>query len=214
MAKTVAPLLSFDAGGQIAKTQVYSRWKGRPYVRRYVIPANPNTIEQQKTRSAFKWLMEAWKFYPAGAQAGWGAYADSLRITDRNAWAKINLSPLRNATDLADLIVSPSALSGIVAADMAVTPGNDALTIELTAPTLPAGWAVVMGCAVAVPNQDPNTDQDYRIVYGQDVSDPYSITLTALKSAIEYLVGGWFVYTKADGTTAYGQSLQELATTT
>lgn len=214
MAKTVAPLLSFDAGGQIAKTQVYARWKGRPYVRRYVIPANPNTVEQQKTRGAFAWLMQAWKFYPAGAQAGWAAYADSLRITDRNAWAKINLATLRNATDLENLIVSPSALSGVVAADMTVTPGNDAFTVTLTAPTLPAGWTVVKGCAVAIPNQDPSGDHDYRIEYAEDVTAPYSINLTGLQSAVEYLVGGWFVYTKADGETAYGQSLQELSTTT
>jgi len=55
MPKTTAPLLSFDARGQIAHTQVYSSWRGRPYVRRYSVGTNPNTSDQQLTRNAFTW---------------------------------------------------------------------------------------------------------------------------------------------------------------
>lgn len=214
MARTVAPLLSFDAGGQIAKTQVYSKWKGRPYVRRYVVPANPNTLAQQSTRNAFKWLMEAWKFMPAIAAQAWDLYGSSLQITDRNAWAKANTSTLRTATTLNDLTVSPAARSGIVAANMGLTPGDDQITVALTPPLLPTGWTITSAYALAIPQQNPQTEADYRMVAGDDDTSPYSILLTGLQDATEYLVGGWFEYAKPDGSIAYGQSLQDTATTT
>lgn len=214
MARTVAPLLSFDAGGQIAKTQVYSKWKGRPYVRRYVVPANPNTLAQQSTRNAFKWLMEAWKFMPAIATQAWDLYGSSLQITDRNAWAKANTSTLRTATTLNDLIVSPAARSGIVASNMGLTPGDDQITVALTAPLLPNGWTITSAYALAIPQQNPQTAADYRMVAGDDDSSPYSIVLSGLLDATTYLVGGWFEYAKPDGSIAYGQSLQDTATTT
>lgn len=214
MAKTVAPLLSFSAGGQIAKTQVYSTWKGRPYVRRYVSPSNPNTVEQQATRSAFKWLMNVWKFFPGSATAAWVAYGNGFRITDRNAFAKANVSALREATDLTNMVVSPAAASGIIAADMNVTAGSEQLTVALTAPVLPVGWTIVSAYAAAIRDQDPNTDAFYDVAAGDDASSPYSIVLTGLVATEQYLVGGWFKFMKPDGSFAYGRSLQAFATPT
>lgn len=214
MAKTVAPLLSFDAGGQIAKTQVYSRWKGRPYVRRYVVPANPDTVEQQKTRTSFKWLMEAWKFLPASATQGWLLYGDSLQITDRNAWAKANVSALRAASTLDPMTISPAARSGIIASAMVVTPGSGQLTVDLTAPVLPNGWSIASAYALAIPQQNPQTEANYAMVAGTDPSSAYNIVLAGLTPTEPYLVGGWFEYDKPDGTKAYGQSLQDVATPT
>src|SRR3546814_12612164 len=75
MAKTTAPLLSFGADGQIAKTMVYSKWKGIPYVRRHVVPANPQTVAQQLTRTTFSQLREMWKIAPAIAQLPWDTFA-------------------------------------------------------------------------------------------------------------------------------------------
>lgn len=50
MAKLKAPLLSFGASGQIAKTIVYFPWKGLNVARKHVVPANPNTTDQQTQR--------------------------------------------------------------------------------------------------------------------------------------------------------------------
>jgi hypothetical protein len=41
MAKTTGPLFSLTASGTVGNTITYSNWKGRPYVRRRVIPMNP-----------------------------------------------------------------------------------------------------------------------------------------------------------------------------
>lgn len=214
MAKTVAPLLSFDAGGQIAKTQVYSRWKGRSYVRRYVIPANPNSPAQSAVRGAFSWLMKAWKFWPGSSANAWLLYGDNLRITDRNAFAKLNVPALKGQTDITAMVLSPSAGSGLVAADMTVTAGDDKLTVELTPPSLPNGWTITSANALAIPTQDPTTTENYAIGSATKVGAPYTFDITGLANATEYLVGGWFEYTKSNGEKAYGQAMQDTATTT
>lgn len=214
MARVTAPLLSFTGSGQIAKTQVYSSWKGRPYVRRYVTPANPNTTAQQETRSTFRFLSQLWKFMPSAAIAGWQLYAANSQITDRNAWMKRNLSPLRSQANLANLVLSPSASSGLVAAAVSFTPGNDQVTVALTAPVLPAGWAIVAAHAAALRQQDPQTGILYTVTYGTDVSSPYSIVLGGLADAQTYVVGGWFEYTKADGSPAFGEATMGTALTT
>jgi hypothetical protein len=51
MAKLKAPLLSFGASGQIAKSLVYFPWKGLNAVRQHVVPANPKTALQVAQRS-------------------------------------------------------------------------------------------------------------------------------------------------------------------
>lgn len=214
MSRTTAPLLSFDARGQIAKTQVYASWKGRPYARRYVIPANPNSAEQQVTRNTFTWLNNVWRMMPGAMRDGWDAYADVNRFTATNGWIKQNLSGLRGDADLASIILSPAARSGIPAAAVNLTPGDDLITVALTAPSLPTGWSIVAAHAAAIRQQDPASGILYTTTYGTDASAPYSIPLSALASAQVYVVGGWFSFLKENGDTAYGQSSYGTATTT
>jgi hypothetical protein len=212
MSKVTAPLLSFGASGQVAKTQIYSTWKGRPYVRRYAIPSNPNTAEQQATRTVFSWLNDAFKYFPGSAVAAWQAYANSLRITDRNAWIKANLSGLRGDTDLANLLLSPAANGGINAGAIGVAAGASKLTVTLTAPSVPTGWTVAKAWAACIKDQDPTSGTDFTITSGSDATDPYSIELTGLTTAALYRVGGWFEFTKPDGSTAYGQATMSSGT--
>jgi len=216
MAKTDAPLLSFGAGGQIGKAQVYSKWRGVSYARRYVSPSNPQSTEQTLTRSAFRWLSQIWKFGPALALAPWDAFAAGQRFTGRNAFIGQNTSVLRGEADAANFIGSPGAKGGIPPAAIAVAPGNDLLTVTLTAPALPAGWSIQAGVAWCVPNANPQDDPVtlYASVAAEDLTTPYVISVTGLLSAQEYLASGWFRYTKADGSTAYGPALSDLATTT
>lgn len=214
MAKTTAPLLSFSAGGQIAKTQVYASWKGRPYVRRYVVPANPQTAAQTATRSVFAFLNALWKFYPAAATSAWALYADGFRITDRNAFLKSNVSPLRLSADLDPMVISPAAKSGFMASAMVITPGSTQLSVAVTPPEIPAGWTIVKAHVLAIPQQDPNSGSDYALGYGFDETDPYTVVITGLVAAQEYLVGAWFEYTRPDGSSAFGQSLQDAGTPT
>jgi hypothetical protein len=81
MAKTKGPLFSLDASGTIAKTIVYSRWKGRSYVRRHQIPYNPNTEKQINVRKAMSLLVALWQ-----------SKDDPVKLLYETEGAKIQLS--------------------------------------------------------------------------------------------------------------------------
>ena len=54
MAKVTGGLLSLSSSGSIADTLTFSKWKGRPYVRQRVVPANPQSTAQQTTSAGSK----------------------------------------------------------------------------------------------------------------------------------------------------------------
>lgn len=214
MAITTAPLLSFDARGAIAKTQVYSSWKGRQYARRYVVPSNPNTSAQQLTRNTFAWLQNAWKYMPGDVVLAWDAYARTSRFTAINGFIKQNLASLRSQTDLANFLFSPAANGGIAAGGATFTPGATKVTVAVTAPTLPNGWTISKAIGAAIADQDPQTEALYVVSSSNDATAPYSFDITGLTTAQLYECGAWFEYTKADGTLAYGQATMGTATPT
>lgn len=212
MAKTTAPLLSFDASGQIGQSQVYSSWKGRAYARRYVVPANPRSTEQTKTRSTFAWLHGLVKFFGTLISAPWDAYATTSRFTRTNGVIKQNLPELRGKADLADMIMTPSAGSGIPVTSAAIVASDGTLTVTVTPPPLPAGWTIEYAAAAAIPDQDPATEADYTIVEGSAAAAPYTIALAGLTNGQLYRVGAWCKYIKSDGSAAYGEALLQSGT--
>lgn len=72
MAKVTGPLMSFDASGTIGNTLTFAKWVGRAYVRRYVIPSNPQTLAQEETRNAFSALGKATSWAGSTTQTGAG----------------------------------------------------------------------------------------------------------------------------------------------
>ena len=215
MAVNTAPLLSFTAKGQIAKTMVMASWKGRPYTRRYVIPANPQSTEQTKTRNAFAWLNEVWKTAPADFVAPWTQFAKGKVLTNRNAFLSKNVGVLRSLTDLTGIVLSPGAAGGL-AVTPGITPASQAFTVTLTAPSpLPSGWSIVEAVAVCIEQQNPQSGTAFTITAGTDNTDPYSISLSGLAGTTEYMVGAWFVYQRSAVATdlAYGSSVGASATT-
>lgn len=216
MSRVTAPLLSFSGSGQIAKTQVYAEWKGLPYVRRYVIPANPRSSGQTLTRNTFRWLNNLWRIAPADFVAPWTAAASGRPLTNRNLFIKQNNGLLREETDITGMVLSPGAKGGI-AVDVTITAGDDQLTFAATAPDpLPAGWTIVKLVGVAVPQQDPQTQEMFVVETVSDASDPYSVVMSGLTTATPYVAGGWFVYQRSASASdlAYGPSFGVLRTTT
>lgn len=215
MAVVSGPLLSFSASGQIAKTQVYSRWKGRPYVRRLVIPSNPRSTEQTLTRNLFTWLSAVWKVAPANLTDPWTAAAKGQVMTNRNLWFKRNIPLLREETSVDGMALSPGAAGGLTV-QPAIVGGNDLITIDLVAPDpLPSGWTITKMVAVAIRDQDPQTETMYEVFSGTDATSTYQVVLTGL-TAGEYGAGAWFVYQRSALATdlAYGASFAELVTVT
>lgn len=214
MAKVTAPLLSFGATGQVAKSQVYSTWKGRPYVRRHVVPSNPQTAEQDLTRNAFSWLQQVYKFAPANITDAWEAYIAGRVMTGRNAFTKANLPTLRPATDLDVFTMSPGALGGMPPATFTVTPGDNQLTLAATLPAnVPSGWVSPTIIFATIKDQNPQSATDYEIKVATDATDPYSQVI-ALANATLYQCFAFIKWTRPDGRFAYSPSVQTTGLTT
>lgn len=215
MAKPTGGLISFGARGQLAKTVVYSTWRGRDYVRRYTIPANPQSSAQTLTRNTFSWLQQVWKLAPTIVQAPWTAYARGLPLTNRNAFGKANIGPMRSDTDLSSFIFSNGAGGGLACDTITVTPGATQLTVAATVPTAPTGWTLVSVTLAIIQDQDPQSDTEYQIQAASVASPgPYTHDFTGLTTAQLYRASAWPVWTKPDTSTAYGPGLNGSGTPT
>lgn len=214
MAKPTAPLLSFDASGQIANSLVYSSWKGRPYVRRYVVPANPNSTAQQATRNVFAASNSFWKGAGSLARAPWTLFATGQTLTDRNAYQGRYVATLRGDTDFADYIGSPGAKGGLAPTSIVLTPGSNQISVAFTNPSAPTGWTLVSAIATAILDQDPAAPTDFTITEGEDAVSQATVVLTGLTASVLYYVSAWLEWTKPDGSTAYGASIIDSATPT
>jgi hypothetical protein len=208
MAKTRAPLLSFGARGQIGKTAVYASWRGVPYVRERVTPANPRTTSQTNNRSIFGNMRAIWKVMPADARAPWDAFASGRPFTGMNAFLGQNVAALQGDSDLTDLILSPGARGGFPAASVSAVTGGAGgeIDVTITAPTLPSGWTVTDTFAVAVEDFDPTTTAPGVVFSASDNSSPYEPNLTGLTATTDYAVGAFIEYEKPNGQTAYSVS--------
>lgn len=213
MAKTKGPLLSLDARGQIAKSQVYSAWKGIKYARQHVTPANPNTTAQQATRNVFAALDEQWKRIGALGRAPWESEVLRRPLTPRNAFNRINIPALRGDADMTDFVASNGAQGGLPPVGVAAVGGGASgeIDVTITSPQEPSGWTIAAVIAQAVHDRDPAVPPTTFAVEAEDVAPVVdgdtTITLTGLTGGDSYLVSGWTQWTKPDGTTAYGASL-------
>jgi len=117
MAKVTAPLLSLAASGKIANTLVASVWKGVPYMRQYVVPANPNTPAQSTHRACFTAAVAAWRSYLTGApiREDWRVFAgiQSGSMSNFNAAAGEMVTALKADGD-ASFVVSKVGTAGVV----------------------------------------------------------------------------------------------------
>jgi hypothetical protein len=101
MAKVVSPLMGIRASGQLGKTLVYFSWKGLNCVRTHVIPANPNTTDQQGARTKLGNAVDA--FHAAGLTDddidGWRRFAGiaASPMTYFNRYVKSHIDAINNS---------------------------------------------------------------------------------------------------------------------
>ncbi len=79
-----------DASGSLGKTMVFSKWKGRNYVRSLVKPANPKSGGQVGVRSMFKFLAQIWAGLSAANKATWENRAENMVASPFNAFMSYN----------------------------------------------------------------------------------------------------------------------------
>ena len=85
MATTKAPLFGLDASGSLGGAIVFSRWKGRTYVRKLSIPANPKSGLQVGMRASMRFITQDFTNLTAGQKAAWDVLAAAGNFTQLNA---------------------------------------------------------------------------------------------------------------------------------
>ncbi len=89
MPKWKSPLFS-DIRNAIGDNVVFSNWKGRPFFRSYVIPANPNTDKQKAHRLTNTELVKRYQSImdETGVKAAWNEVALPYLISGYNVFLK------------------------------------------------------------------------------------------------------------------------------
>jgi len=145
MARVTGPLMSFDASGTIASAAVFSKWRGRNYVRRHAVPNNPRTAAQLAARAIVKFLGSEWAGLSAPNKATWLAGGDARKISAFNQFISINA---RNWRDLLAPSKGYPAARALSAAEVdninAVTSGRQ-IKVSGTTDGTANVWAVVVG---------------------------------------------------------------------
>ncbi|MEM0054411.1 MAG: hypothetical protein QXW80_05875 [Candidatus Micrarchaeia archaeon] len=89
MPKWVSPLFT-DMRNALGESVVFSRWKGRQYIRSWVRPANPRTLKQMANRDVLKNLVKRWQAIKSDldAVAAWNKEALPYLISGYNLFVK------------------------------------------------------------------------------------------------------------------------------
>jgi len=102
MAKWKSPLFS-DIRNKLGENVVFSMWKGRPYMREYVIPSNPNTLAQQANRNHMAAIIELYQANVKGTPAhvaAWNVAALPKTISGYNLFTQYGRTDGITITDL------------------------------------------------------------------------------------------------------------------
>jgi len=84
--------MSVDASGKFGGSMVFSKWKGRNYVRQLVVPENPGDPKQLGVRAMMRFLATQWKLKALPKWTGWTAAATAKSISTFNAYVSENLA--------------------------------------------------------------------------------------------------------------------------
>jgi len=146
--------------------------------------------------------------------AAWDAAAVGQKFIGRNLFIKKNLPGLRSASVLTDMIMSPGSLGGLPPESVSAANGVGQTVVTITAPSsVPDGWTVNKGVAVAIKDADPQSSTVYSTYEQSDSATPFTPTITGL-AAGTYRVFGWLVWNRPDGKLAYSPSIEDDATIT
>lgn len=145
MVRVKAPLFSLDASGSVGKSIVFGSWKGRNYVRRHAIPANPRSGLQVGIRAVFAWIARNYASLSAADKSDWTdlALADNItpldaQVRDAIDLARRNLGWRENTTD-----AHPAAIDAPTGGTATAQPKTLVVTwVDPVANTPDSCWAI------------------------------------------------------------------------
>lgn len=85
---TFSPLIT-AASGKVKDT-VFSRWKGRAYIRARVTPANPQTGAQTAVRNSLSRVVDMWQSNVTKIKAAWNLYSSPYQMSGYNKMMSSN----------------------------------------------------------------------------------------------------------------------------
>jgi hypothetical protein len=182
MAKVTGGMMSLDASGKFAGTMVFSKWKGRPYARLLVTPANPNTAGQQGVRANMRWLGKRWAGLTDPQKATWDARATQNNYSPFNAFVSVNQADF--AQGFGDQREDPAEASN---------PPN--------APTAPA--SSVTGNQVTLTWTDPGTGDVFGVIVWLSQTTGFTPGPANVKDVVDATVQSSTISGLASGTWYY-----------
>lgn len=144
MARVNGPAFSLEASGELGRSIVFSKWKGRPYVRQFVIPMNPKSAGQQGIRSMLKFLAKAWAGLSSGIKASYGTLAASRSISPFNEYVSLNQSLWRTFNPPSQATPAAKAHTAATISVQTLTGGIGSVTIALTLTSYTNNWGVAI----------------------------------------------------------------------
>jgi hypothetical protein len=144
MATVKGPLFSLDARGQIGGAVVFGYWKGRNYVRRHAIPANPKSDPQMGMRAMMKFLSQIWATRSEAQQADWEDLAAQTSVSPFNAFVGHNMTRWRNALGPTMLYPATEDDTEATAPTLVATAGTRQITLTVGLTTMNANWGVAI----------------------------------------------------------------------
>lgn len=144
MALLTAPLMSIDASGSVAKTLVFSKWKGRNYVRQHVIPHNPQSALQTADRASVSFLSREWKNISTPDQSTWQPLADTNKFSPFNAYLQYDQKRFANYDAPSQAYPAAEALSPAGEASNVAVVDNRLVTVTWTPTSSTNIWGVIL----------------------------------------------------------------------
>jgi len=142
MVRVYAPMMSLDASGTIGNAIVFSKWKGRNYVRERVIPANPKSGGQVGMRAMMKYLAQIWSAIGDAPQASWEDRAAAASVSPFNAFVSYNMKRWRNFTSPTDTYPEATTDSDTALGVLSLVLGERSITATQAVTTANDGWGV------------------------------------------------------------------------
>jgi hypothetical protein len=123
---------------------VFSKWKGRNYARKLVIPSNPKAAKQVGVRAMMTFLAKAWAALAAGTKDDYDDLAAASQISPFNAYVGVNLDRWQENEGPTQAYPAAEATNGVVITSAPLTGHADYVTAVVT----PAANANIWGIMV------------------------------------------------------------------
>lgn len=148
MVKVNGPMMSFAASGTIADTATFATWKGRPYVRRRVVPANPQSNAQVSMRSMMKFLSQIWDGLTAGNKATWDAAAAAAAVSPFNSFCAASMKRWNSYKGPTKEDPAAEAGAGGLAPTTTPTAGVKEISLSIADGATPPDWGWLIHASV------------------------------------------------------------------